>query len=116
MPPQVLQFRVDLVVSDEVMERLVSIATEIIRQLPLHSVPPAPTLKQDNGPRFLTSPDAAKLLNISVRAMLRLAEHGKMPQPIRLGHSVRWSVEELKAWMEAGAPNTADWRALKKGS
>jgi predicted DNA-binding transcriptional regulator AlpA len=39
---------------------------------------------------------------------------GLLPKPVRIGHSVRWSVEEIKRWIAAGAPCRVEWEARRK--
>ncbi|MEI8019560.1 MAG: helix-turn-helix domain-containing protein [Schlesneria sp.] len=55
----------------------------------------------------------AKLLNVSVRHVNALNASGRLPKPIRLGRSVRWQVAEVRAWLNAGAPNREAWEASK---
>ena len=66
--------------------------------------------------RVLAIPAAklAKRLNISLRHLRRLDSAGKLPKPIRLGRSVRWSVQEIKSWIKAGAPDRKTWQASKE--
>jgi excisionase family DNA binding protein len=59
--------------------------------------------------------EAAKLLGISKRHFASLNSQGRVPRPINLGRSVRWSVEELRAWLAAGAPERSRWELLKRG-
>lgn len=51
--------------------------------------------------------EVARLLGVSPRHVIRLASEGRMPRPIRLGRSVRWSRREIISWLDAGCP--ADW-------
>ena len=51
----------------------------------------------------------AALLNVSQRHVHRMDALGQVPSPIRLGRSVRWSAEEIKAWVAAGAPPRSRW-------
>jgi excisionase family DNA binding protein len=44
----------------------------------------------------------AQLLACSPRHVYRLADSGRMPAPRRLGSLVRWSREELLAWIAGG--------------
>ncbi len=53
----------------------------------------------------------AKLLNSSVRTIRTWDAAGKLPVPLRIGGSVLWRVEEINAWLTAGAPNRAQWIA-----
>ena len=57
----------------------------------------------------------AKLLNISERHLWALHSSGRIPRPIRLGRACRWNVNELRAWLAAGAPSRTDWEAAKEG-
>lgn len=58
---------------------------------------------EDQG-LLIDSRQAAKLLKVSERTLWRLHHDGEMPQPIRIGRAVRWSLEVLKRWVEAGCP------------
>ncbi len=42
---------------------------------------------------LIDSRQAAKLLNVSPRTLWRMHNDGEMPQPIRIGRAVRWSLE-----------------------
>jgi excisionase family DNA binding protein len=55
----------------------------------------------------------AKRLGVSVRTLWRLRSSGKLPQPVRLGGTIRWRSAELDAWIEAGCPNAREWEAEK---
>ena len=58
---------------------------------------------EDKG-LLIDNREAAKLLKVSERTLWRMWNEGKMPQPIHVGRAVRWSYEELKAWVDAGCP------------
>lgn len=47
-------------------------------------------------PRYLTAEQCAVRFAISLRHFKYLVEDGEMPQPIRFGSSVRWSVKTLE--------------------
>ncbi len=53
---------------------------------------------------------AAKLLKISERTLWELAHNDKIPPPIRIGAAVRWSLDVLKKWVEAGCPANTDFK------
>ena len=55
----------------------------------------------------------ARLLGVSLRQVWRLNSSGKLPKPIRLGGSVRWRRDEIMAFIEAGAPDRAQWERIK---
>ena len=46
----------------------------------------------------------ANLLDCSPRHVYRLADAGKMPQPLRLGALIRWRRAELQRWITDGCP------------
>ena len=69
---------------------------------------------QINGPCLaLSAADAAKLLNISERHLWSLKSRGRLPQPVRLGRSVRWRLDELRAWLEADCPDRQTWERMR---
>ena len=53
--------------------------------------------------------EVAAILGISVRHVWALLSQRRLPKPIRLGRAVRWNVDEIRAWLAAGAPDTAVW-------
>lgn len=52
-------------------------------------------------------------LSLSKRQIFRLNSCGKIPAPIRIGGAVRWSAEEISAWLAAGAKDRKTWEAMK---
>ena len=62
---------------------------------------------------LLNSPEVADLLNISEQHLFRLNAEKKIPAPIKLGKSVRWSRQELLDWIAAGAPSRTEWLRVK---
>jgi predicted DNA-binding transcriptional regulator AlpA len=59
----------------------------------------------------------ATLLGISVRHFWACHASGTLgPRPISLGRSKRWRLDELHAWLEAGAPDRARWDEIKKNA
>lgn len=56
--------------------------------------------------------DAGKLaavLGVSLRTIRSWDSSGRLPQPLRIGRTVRWRSGEIERWMTAGAPRRADW-------
>ena len=51
----------------------------------------------------------ADLLNISKSHVHRLDSEGRLPQGFRLGGRKLWVVEEVRAWLRAGAPRRDLW-------
>ena len=52
-------------------------------------------------------------LSLSKRQIFRLNACGKIPAALRIGGAVRWSVDEISAWLAAGAPDRKSWEILK---
>lgn len=48
---------------------------------------------------------AAKLLCVSAQTLYRLRDLKAMPQPVRLGNSLRWLLAELIEWVDEGCPS-----------
>ena len=49
---------------------------------------------------LLTVKEVAALLGLSERTVWKLSSCGKIPQPARLGRSVRWSRKKLEEFVE----------------
>lgn len=54
--------------------------------------------------RLITADEVASILCVSTRTVWRLLSTGKMVQPIRLGGSVRWRLDEVREWINNGCP------------
>jgi predicted DNA-binding transcriptional regulator AlpA len=65
-------------------------------------------------PLAVSAAAAAALVGISRGHWLRLCSAGRVPEPVRLGRCVRWNVDELKRWIEAGCPGRDVWETLKE--
>jgi len=61
-----------------------------------------------------TAAELAKRLGISERHLWALNASGRLPRPVRFGRSVRWSAEELRDWLAAGAPTRDGWEAMRQ--
>jgi prophage regulatory protein len=59
-------------------------------------------------------PLAVILGGIGVRTVRALDAAGKLPKPIRIGGRVVWLLDEIRAWLAAGAPPRAEWEARKR--
>lgn len=62
--------------------------------------------EETGSTRLLSADKLAERLDISVRTLWRLRAVGKLPAPIRLGGSVRWRLDTIQSWIEAGCPAT----------
>lgn len=53
---------------------------------------------------LLNSRETARLLGVSLRTIAAMQVSKRIPQPVRIGRSIRWSYEELKGWIAKGCP------------
>lgn len=56
----------------------------------------------------------ALLLGVSVAHVAKLNASGRIPSPRRLGRAVRWDLDELRRWSDAGCPPRVRWDAMRK--
>lgn len=63
--------------------------------------------------RLGTVKDVAARLGVSDRAIWKWNAAGKIPDPIRLGRSVRWDLDELERWIDASCPDRDSWESQK---
>lgn len=70
---------------------------------------------QNSGQQQLTlmatAGNVARMLHISIRQVWRLHSIGKLPNPVRLGNCVRWRIDEIRAFVEAGCPSRQEWES-----
>jgi predicted DNA-binding transcriptional regulator AlpA len=67
-------------------------------------------------PILVNAADAGRLLGLSRATIFGLNSAGKIPRPLRpTGSDPRWSVAELRAWIDAGCPNRESWETQKAG-
>ena len=52
--------------------------------------------------------EAVRLLGVSAKTIYTMEKNGQMPKALRIGKAVRWSYEELKAWIAKGCPSLND--------
>lgn len=55
-------------------------------------------------PLLITAQEFADLMQLSVRSLWRLSSAGQIPEPVRIGGSVRWRREEVHFWIGQGCP------------
>jgi len=72
---------------------------------------------RDSQAVFLVSaPEAAHLLRISRAHFHALNSSGRLgPVGVKLGRSVRWRTDELRAWVSQGCPPRDRWLAMRRG-
>jgi len=64
---------------------------------------PSPAAEQ--APALLSVRALAHMLDVSTRGVWRLLDAGRMPQPLKIGRSVRWRREAIQEWIDAGCPS-----------
>ena len=69
--------------------------------------PKAETVAAKAATPMLTVKGIAALLHVSERHVWRLRSAGKLPQPIRIGRSVRWTQQSIAAFIEKGGTDNA---------
>ena len=63
----------------------------------------------------LPAAETARLLGISERHLWACHASGRLgPRPIALGRSKRWRLDELRAWLDAGAPPRERWEVMHR--
>lgn len=64
--------------------------------------------------KLLSAQAVGEMLSLSKRQIFRLNSCGKIPAPIRVGGSVRWSESTISAWLRAGAPDRKTFEAMQE--
>ena len=57
--------------------------------------------------------EAARLCDVSRSKWCSMKSAGLVPFPVYLGRRVVWPVDDLKAWLQAGAPSGLKWQQMK---
>jgi len=81
--------------------------------LPLHASNAPPAGNPGPVPLLLCADDVAEKLRISKRTVRTWDAAGKLPEPVRIGVTVRWRAAELDEWTAAGCPPRAEWAARR---
>lgn len=67
----------------------------------------------DPEPLLLSAADVAAKLGIGKRTVWTWDAAGRLPEPVRIGATVRWRAAELDEWVAVGCPDRATWAALR---
>ena len=68
------------------------------------------TIEREPTRLLLRVTEVAAVLGVSKNHVLKMHVSGQLgPRPIRLGRAVRWSREEIAAWVAAGCPARNKW-------
>lgn len=71
---------------------------------------------EQKTPFAISAKELAGRMEVSLRHVRRMDSSGQLPRPIKLGKCVRWSVEEINNWIDAGTPNREEWEMRKVAS
>jgi predicted DNA-binding transcriptional regulator AlpA len=77
---------------------------------------PAHAAADADAPLVVDAKRLARLLGCGLRTLRAWDSAGKLPAPIRIGRCVRWRVSEIRAWLDAGAPDRETWERIKPTS
>ena len=76
--------------------------------------PDSPARKRRRlSPLVVDARRLAKLLCAGIRTVRMWDAAGKLPAPIRIGGIVVWRLDEIRAWLNAGAPDRETWTAIR---
>jgi predicted DNA-binding transcriptional regulator AlpA len=81
--------------------------------LPLHSPVAAPPTDPVGSPLVVDARRLAAMLCAGIRTVRTWNAAGKLPAPVRIGGRVVWRVDEIRAWLAAGAPSRNEWEARR---
>jgi predicted DNA-binding transcriptional regulator AlpA len=56
----------------------------------------------------------AQLLDMSERHLAGLNSSGRMPRPLTLGRVCVWRLDEIRRWLDAGAPPRHVWEQMNQ--
>ena len=59
---------------------------------------------QIEEPLLISADELAVLLGMSARTIWRMLSMGKIIEPLRIGGSTRWRLEEVRQWIDEGCP------------
>ncbi len=62
-------------------------------------------------PSFLTLPEVALLMQVSVRHARRLVRDNLIPAPVRFGRCHRWPKAQIEAWAASGCKHLPEGSA-----
>ena len=65
-------------------------------------------------PLLVSAKQAATMCGKSLRTWRTWDAAGWIPQPVRIGRSTLWRVDELREWVAADCPRRAEWEILTK--
>lgn len=61
-------------------------------------------MSTDAAPKLINAEELARLMQVSQRTLWRLLSGRRLPEPVRIGRSTRWRLEEVAEWIQKGCP------------
>jgi predicted DNA-binding transcriptional regulator AlpA len=80
---------------------------------PPDDLPATAFVRKAFTPLAVDAQTAAGMFGVSVRHWRALHQSGLCPLPIRMGHSLRWRIDELRQWLAAGCPTCERWAEMQ---
>ena len=81
--------------------------------LPLRLAEPDLPPKPTDTPLTVDAKRLAAMLDIGLRTVRTHDAAGKLPKPVKVGGRVLWVLDEIRAWLAAGAPDRATWERIR---
>jgi predicted DNA-binding transcriptional regulator AlpA len=66
------------------------------------------------SPLCVDANGVALMLGVSPRTVRRMDDAGHLLAPITLRGAKRWVIEEIQAWLRAGAPRRQQWNSIRR--
>jgi predicted DNA-binding transcriptional regulator AlpA len=85
----------------------------VVHQDPNHAVAPLGPCPVGEISLLITARRAAEICGKSLRTWRTWDSAGLIPQPMRIGRSTLWRLDELRRWVEAGCPRREEWEAQR---
>jgi len=70
---------------------------------------------KESNIQLLTAKDAAQLCRLSKRSWLRFNASEKVPEPLRIGGSLRWRQSDIELWQSMDCPDRATFEEQQGG-
>jgi prophage regulatory protein len=63
--------------------------------------------------KLITAKKLSEILSTSIRSVWRLRASGRLPKPVVIGGSIRWSLSDIELWIELGTPTQTEFEGIK---
>ena len=68
------------------------------------------------GKLLISAKELAAVLGVHRSTIWSWHSAGRVPMPLKLGGVTRWRADEIRAWLEAGAPAREQWSWRRENS